>query len=131
MKCCICKSSLPHAIYLKWCRNTALPNLSACAGVSPYAIAVDFEKDWGSQCSCSRPLQRSYFHCKFSQCNKALTESDLPSFLISAGTLLILSSSISSCQRLASCPSSGGSSRIPGLLYKNKYIYQQPGFVSK
>lgn len=71
-------------------------------------------------CSCSGPLKGSDFHYMFSQFNKEHTGSALPSFLISAGTLLIFSSSISSCQRLASCPSSGGSSRIPGLLYKNK-----------
>lgn len=46
----------------------------------------------------------------------------LPSFLISAGTLLMLRSSVSSCHRLPSCPSSGGSSRRPGLLRK-EYTY--------
>lgn len=48
-----------------------------------------------------------------------------PSFLTSAGMLVMFKSSMSSCQRLESCPSSIGSSWIPGLLQKQK------GFKSK
>lgn len=40
----------------------------------------------------------------------------LPSFLTAWGTLEMLRSSMSSCHRLGSWPSSTGSSRIPGLL---------------
>ncbi len=49
----------------------------------------------------------------------------VPSFLTSAGMLVMFKSSMSSCQRLESCPSSIGSSWIPGLLQR------QEGFKSK
>lgn len=44
----------------------------------------------------------------------------IPSFLTSTGTLVMFKSSMSSCQRLESCPSSIGSSWIPGLLQRQE-----------
>lgn len=44
----------------------------------------------------------------------------VPSFLTSWGTLVILRSSMSSCHRLESWPSSVGSSRIPALLLEEQ-----------
>lgn len=44
----------------------------------------------------------------------------VPSFLTSWGTLVILRSSMSSCHKLESCPSSVGSSRIPTLLLEEQ-----------
>lgn len=44
----------------------------------------------------------------------------IPSFLISGGTFVTVRFSMSSCHRLESWPSSGGSSRIPALLLSPK-----------
>ncbi len=67
------------------------------------------------------------------KCNLVVIQADtscmcvtgVPSFLTSAGMLVMFRSSMSSCQRLESCPSSIGSSWIPGLLQR------QEGFKPK
>lgn len=64
-------------------------------------------------------------------CKTRKVASVLPSFLTSTGMFVMFKSSMSSCQRLESCPSSIGSSWIPGLLRRQEGLKSRYGSLNK
>jgi len=84
-----------------------------------FNVTLDFRESFSLSLlnSYRKSLSTKHFISSVTCFIHAYVNQRVPSCLTAGGMLVTLSSSMSSCHRLESWPSSAGSSRIPGLLF--------------